>query len=351
MKRLVELGDADLDERTAGVRRVAEALRPYEESAARAARVARALDDASDHRGASTAGLPRLLTWAVAALLVMAVATAAATVIRRRLAAVPGAAAPEAATDPSSVRRPIAPVTATTSPPEAPSAPTAAATTTTAAMRVGEERTTPPTPSSPRVVEQGRAVAATPGPPAAPEPAASPATRSSDSLPATGRAAVETAPAIGGAAPAPAPSPARPAAPAATKLPLDDDEPLESPLSQVAAQIAGGGSGRRVVDSPTADPDGESRPLVRAVGALRRGDPAAAAALVEQYLGAHPDGACVEEAYVLGIDAAVRRGDARGAGLAADYLRRFEGGRYARFAERARRRLSGSSTPSSPTSR
>jgi hypothetical protein len=97
-----------------------------------------------------------------------------------------------------------------------------------------------------------------------------------------------------------------------------------------------------LVARPTSDqakdePTDEPTMVAMAMRALRRDhDPARAARLLDDYLALWPDGALVEEALALGIEAARARGDARAPALAADYLRRFPGGR---FADAARRTL------------
>jgi hypothetical protein len=89
--------------------------------------------------------------------------------------------------------------------------------------------------------------------------------------------------------------------------------------------------------------DGDEPVLVAAaVRALRRDhNPARARALLDQYLRRWPDGALVEEAMALEIESSQALGQAGAAGdvatraLAARYLQRFPGGRFASVAQRA----------------
>jgi hypothetical protein len=84
---------------------------------------------------------------------------------------------------------------------------------------------------------------------------------------------------------------------------------------------------------------GESTLIVEAVRALRRdADPVRAQSLAEESLRRYPQGAQVEEAMALAMEAASARGDAAGAQRSAErYLGSYRSGR---FADRARRILS-----------
>jgi len=77
--------------------------------------------------------------------------------------------------------------------------------------------------------------------------------------------------------------------------------------------------------------------VLRARVALRRDrDARGALALVEQYVRENPDGALVEEALALEIEASYTLGDHRATrAAAAAYLRRFPAGRFADLANRA----------------
>jgi hypothetical protein len=77
--------------------------------------------------------------------------------------------------------------------------------------------------------------------------------------------------------------------------------------------------------------------VATAMRALRRDhDPAGAGRLLDDYLRRWPDGALIEEALALAIEAANARGDARARTFATAYLQRFPSGR---FGEAARRTL------------
>ncbi|HEX4405689.1 MAG TPA: hypothetical protein VH560_12715 [Polyangia bacterium] len=87
--------------------------------------------------------------------------------------------------------------------------------------------------------------------------------------------------------------------------------------------------------------DDEPTLVATAMRALRRDhDPAGAARLLDDYLRRWPNGALIEEALALAIEAANARGDARARTFATTYLRRFPAGR---FGEAARRTLASAS--------
>src|SRR5262249_27203642 len=86
--------------------------------------------------------------------------------------------------------------------------------------------------------------------------------------------------------------------------------------------------------------------LYAAGRALRRQhDPVRAGALIDRYLARFPDGALVEEALALGIEAATARDDVRAADYGARYLERFPSGRFRAAAERARARFAPGDEP------
>jgi len=83
--------------------------------------------------------------------------------------------------------------------------------------------------------------------------------------------------------------------------------------------------------------------VLAAVRALRRDhNPVRARALLNVYLSAHPDGALVEEALAISIEAAVANRDADANILAIRYLRVYPGGPFHGLAERALAAGSGS---------
>jgi hypothetical protein len=119
---------------------------------------------------------------------------------------------------------------------------------------------------------------------------------------------------------------------------------IERPLRHAPAPVAVRQEPKlEAAPKPTDDPKDEPTMVATAMRALRRDhDPARAARLLDDYLVRWPDGALVEEALALGIEAARARGDARESTLAAEYLRRFPSGR---FADAARRALAPRPTP------
>lgn len=90
--------------------------------------------------------------------------------------------------------------------------------------------------------------------------------------------------------------------------------------------------------SPSGTGDASDAALVlRGLRALRQeGDPKEAARLLDEYRERVPNGALAEEALALSIEAALVRGDARAAQLAATYLSRYPNGRFREAAKRAR---------------
>jgi hypothetical protein len=89
-----------------------------------------------------------------------------------------------------------------------------------------------------------------------------------------------------------------------------------------------------------AAPAAEAALVLDAFRALRRNhDAATAERLLQAYMTQFPDGALVEDALALAIEAASARGDQRAATLAARYLQQFPRGRYRDTAERARARF------------
>jgi hypothetical protein len=92
-----------------------------------------------------------------------------------------------------------------------------------------------------------------------------------------------------------------------------------------------------VAESPVAaalPPSEDFALLVDAMRALRsEHDPARASALVASYVERHPEGALLEEALAIRVEAAAAGDDSRAA--ANEYLTRFPTGRYAGAAKRA----------------
>jgi len=94
--------------------------------------------------------------------------------------------------------------------------------------------------------------------------------------------------------------------------------------------------------APTDDPEDDPEIVAAAVRALRRDhDAARASALLDAYVRRWPNGALVEEAMALAIEAAqagapdAADGDARARALASRYLQRFPSGRFTETARRA----------------
>jgi hypothetical protein len=119
----------------------------------------------------------------------------------------------------------------------------------------------------------------------------------------------------------------------ATKRPADRMIVRSQVLSKALPPIATPTPmGHSSLDSP---PREGFSPLVDATRALRVDhNPARAAVLSEQYLQAHPDGALVEEALTLGMEACEQRGDLQARLYANRYLQAFPKGRYAHVAHR-----------------
>ncbi len=87
--------------------------------------------------------------------------------------------------------------------------------------------------------------------------------------------------------------------------------------------------------------DDEPTLVATAMRALRRDhDPVGAGQLLDDYLRRWPNGALIEEALALALEAANARGDARARAFATTYLQRFPAGR---FGEAARRTLASAS--------
>lgn len=104
-------------------------------------------------------------------------------------------------------------------------------------------------------------------------------------------------------------------------------------------------AGRRSPSVAVAIPPGteDAGPVLAAVRALRRDhNPVRARALLNGYLSAHPDGALVEEALAISIEAAVANRDADANSLALRYLRLYPSGPFHGLAERALAAGSGS---------
>jgi len=97
-----------------------------------------------------------------------------------------------------------------------------------------------------------------------------------------------------------------------------------------------------VAPTPPARDEEDASLVVSAMRALRKEhDAERAARLLDRYLAAHPEGALVEEAIALDLEASVaRHDDARAQAFARQYLRRFPEGRFGTL---ARRTLSGAS--------
>jgi hypothetical protein len=85
----------------------------------------------------------------------------------------------------------------------------------------------------------------------------------------------------------------------------------------------------------TAAPAPGAALMIEAMQARRSGDMARAARLLSEYRSKYPDGDLQEEALALSIEAAVARGDESARSFAAQYLKRYPGGRFHDQAERA----------------
>lgn len=85
----------------------------------------------------------------------------------------------------------------------------------------------------------------------------------------------------------------------------------------------------------------DTTPVLAAMRALRRAhDPVRARALLDTYLGQHPEGALAEEALALSIEAAVAHGDSDAGSLADRYLRLYPAGPFRSLARQTLASLS-----------
>jgi hypothetical protein len=142
---------------------------------------------------------------------------------------------------------------------------------------------------------------------------------------------------------APQAAPVRASAPATP--PIVEEIPAEAPIASAPLRH------ERVV-APRVEPrapkhvampviDDEPTLVATAMRALRRDhDPVGAGQLLDDYLRRWPNGALIEEALALALEAANARGDARARTFATTYLQRFPAGR---FGEAARRTLTSAS--------
>lgn len=125
-----------------------------------------------------------------------------------------------------------------------------------------------------------------------------------------------------------------PAAPAPVGPPRAARSPRPAPAATAPAPSP-------APPSPAEEPEDPELAMVRvAFHALRnRGDARTALDWVERYLATYPEGALLEEALGLAIEAAAALGEPRAAAFAKRYLRRFPAGRFREAAEHAQRRF------------
>jgi hypothetical protein len=116
-------------------------------------------------------------------------------------------------------------------------------------------------------------------------------------------------------------APAEPASPVAAVMP---PAPAADPVETTEARVA-------------AAPPEEAALVLAGLRALRRQhDPAQAGVLLARYLNRFPQGALVQEALAIAIEAGIARGDRQTAAqLATQYLERFPAGRFVRLARKA----------------
>ena len=139
---------------------------------------------------------------------------------------------------------------------------------------------------------------------------------------------------------------AGPARPAASTAPVIVEEvPAEAPIATPPEPRAVAPHAHVHVNVDVGAPKRDAMPAIddeptlvaTAMRALRRDhDPVAAGRLLDDYLRRWPNGALIEEALALALEAANARGDARARTFATTYLQRFPAGR---FGEAARRTL------------
>jgi hypothetical protein len=139
--------------------------------------------------------------------------------------------------------------------------------------------------------------------------------------------------------PAPAATPLAPVtAPRVAKAAVSAPPVVTEAPTAVAPAPTPGRAATQVKPTPPPGKDAETGLLFEATRALRRdGDPARAAALLDDYFRRYPHGTLGEEALATSIEAAMARNDARAPALARRYLARYPNGHFRKAAERALR--------------
>jgi hypothetical protein len=157
--------------------------------------------------------------------------------------------------------------------------------------------------------------------------------------PAATRVALATAPAV-------AVAPRADVASAVVEAPPLAPEPSASPPPPAHARPEARAPRHVAIATPAVFRD-EPTLVATAMRTLRRDhDAAGAAMLLDEYLRRWPNGALVEEALALAVEAANVRGDGRARELSMRYLERFPDGRFAEAARRTlAKRPSARSTP------